>query len=194
MITVEVCTELRQDDAAELAAMIEHAAAYDEEAGFSSVDLYADVDDNTELFHVISRLTPGLHGSAETPIAAYLRLAVDRAGGAVAQILVRPEYRSLGIATLTLELLSERDGDGWAGTGAVSISCWAKGDHPAAERMSRRFGAEAEGATWMLVRGKEKLILDPADEAAVLTARHDGFVHEQTDVRYVWRVPVPADT
>jgi mycothiol synthase len=108
----------------------------------------------------------------------------------VAQLLVRPEHRSLGIATLTLEMLAERPGDGWAGTGAVSISCWAKGDHPAAERMSRRFGAEVEGATWVLLRGGERLVLDPADEAAVLTARHDGFVHEQTDVRYIWRVRV----
>jgi mycothiol synthase len=194
MITVEVSTELREDDAAELAAMIVRAAAYDEEAGFSTVDLHAVPDDNTEVFHVISRLTPGMHGSIETPIAAYLRLAVDRAGGAVAQLLVRPEHRSLGIATLTLELLAEREGDGWAGMGVVSVSCWAKGDHPAAERMSRRFGAEVEGATWLLLRGQERLVVDPADETAVLTARHDGFVHEQTDVRYVWRVPVPADT
>jgi mycothiol synthase len=194
MITVDVREELSEAEVAEVAALIAEAAAFDEEAGFSTVDLTADQDGNTEVFHVLSRLTPGLHGSVDTPVAAYLRLAVDRAGGAVAQMIVRPDFRSLGIATLTLETLSAREGDGWAGTGAVSITCWAKGDHPAAERMSRRFGAEAEGATWLLLRGQERLMLDPADEAAVLTARHEGFVHEQTDVRYVWRVPVPADT
>jgi mycothiol synthase len=194
MITVEVRDELSDEESVELVAMISEAAAYDEEAGFSSVDLRSDLDGNTEVFHVLTRLTPGLHGSTDTPLAAYLRLSVDRAGGAVAQMVVRPEYRSLGIATLTLETLSALEGTGWAGTGAVSISCWARGDHPAAERMSGRFGAEIEGATWTLLRGAEMVIVDPADEAAVLTARRDGFVHEQTDVRYVWRVPAPAVT
>lgn len=194
MITVEVRTELREDDAAEVAAMVAEAAAYDEEAGFSTVEPGLDPDTHTEIFHVLSRLTPGLHGSSETPLAAYLRLAVDRAGGAAAQMVVRPPYRSLGIATLTLETLGELAGEGWAGTGAVSITCWANGDHPAAERMSRRFGADIEAATWKLLRGAETLVVDAADESAVLRARHEGFVHEQTDVRYVWRVPVPAVT
>lgn len=194
MITIADRNELDADETAELLAMISESATYDEEAGFSTVDLQADADTNTEVFQFLARLTPGLHGSTETPLAAYFRLSVDRAGGAVAQMLVRPDYRSLGVATLLIETLSERPGEGWAGTGAVSISCWAHGDHPAAERMSRRFGAEIEGATWMLLRGQEQLLVDPADEGAVLRARHDGFVHEQTDVRYVWRVPVPAVT
>jgi hypothetical protein len=34
--------------------------------------------------------------------------------------------------------------------------------------------------------------VDPLDEAAVLAARRDWFVHEHTDVCYVWRVPVPS--
>lgn len=194
MITVEVRDALADEEAAEVAALIAEAAAYDEEAGFSTVDLRSDSDGHTEVFGVLTRLTPGMHGRTDTPLVAYLRLAVDRAGGAVAQMVVRPEFRSLGIATLTLETLSTREGAGWAGTGAVSISCWARGDHPAADRMSRRFGAEAAGATWTLFRGTEKLVIDAADEGAVLRARHDGFVHEQTDVRYVWRVPVPVAT
>lgn len=192
MITVEVRSELSDAESAELAALIDEAAVYDEEAGFSTVDRETDDCANTEVFQVLARLTPGLHGSTETPLAAYFRLAVDRAGGAVAQLVVRPPYRSLGVATLMIETLSELEGEGWAGTGAVSISCWAKGNHPAAERMSRRFGAEVEGETWTLLRGEEKLIVDPADEGTVLRARHDGFVHEQTDVRYLWRVPVPV--
>ncbi|WP_019875196.1 hypothetical protein [Sporichthya polymorpha] len=189
MITVEVRDELSEEESAELSALISSSAVYDEEAGFSTVDLQADLDDNHEVFQVLARSTPGFHGSEETPLVAYFRLAVDRAGGAVAQMLVKPEFRSLGIATLMVETLSERPGEGFAGTGAVSISCWARGNHPAADRMSRRFGAEVEGATWTLYRGSEKLIVDPEDEGAVLRARHDGFVHDQTDVRYVWRVP-----
>lgn len=190
MITVEVRDELGDEESAELEAMIGEAAAYDEEAGFPSVDLRSESDGHTEVFRVLTRLTPGLHGRTDTPLVAYLRLAVDRAGGAVAQMVVHPDFRSLGIATLTLETLSAREGTGWAGTGAVSISCWARGDHPAADRMSRRFGAEVAGATWTLFRGAEKLVIDAADQGAVLRARHEGFVHEQTDVRYVWRVPV----
>ncbi|GAA0606112.1 hypothetical protein GCM10009547_05080 [Sporichthya brevicatena] len=189
MITVEVRDELSEEESAELSALISSSAVYDEEAGFSTVDLQADLDDNHEVFQVLARSTPGFHGSEETPLVAYFRLSVDRAGGAVAQMLVKPEFRSLGIATLMIETLADRPGDGFAGTGAVSISCWARGNHPAAERMSRRFGAEVEGATWILYRGSEQLTVDPADEGAVLRARHDGFVHDQTDVRYVWRVP-----
>src|SRR5262249_6357447 len=96
------------------------------------------------------------------------------------------------------EMLSEREGDGWAGTGAVSISCWAQGSHPAADRMARRIGAEVGSTRWKLMRGdsgnEEVLYVDPDDERAVLAARRDGFVHEHTDVCYVWRVPVDAAT
>jgi mycothiol synthase len=194
VITVAFRVELSANERAELEAMIADAAAYDEEAGFSSAAPASSADANREVFQAVARLNPGLHGSPESPLVAFLRLDVDRAGGADAQLLVHREYRSLGIATLMLELLSEREGDGWAGTGAVSISGWARGSHPAAERMARRLGADVEGSTLKLMRGDEVRLVDADDEAAVLTARHEGFVHEHTDVRYVWRVPVPASS
>ena len=192
MITVDVRDELGDDERAELEALIAEAAAYDEEAGFSTVELAPAGDGNNVVFQAVARLNPGMHGSPDSPLVGFLRLDVDRAGGAVAQLLVRPDYRSLGIGTLMLELLSEREGDGWAGTGAVSISGWARGSHPAAERMARRLGAELTASSWKLQRGDEVLYVDADDEPAVLTARRDGFVHEHTDVRYTWRITVPT--
>jgi mycothiol synthase len=192
VITVGFRDEIGPEERAELEAMVADAASYDQEAGFSTVSLDVEPDGNSEVFEAVARLTPGMHGSPDTPLVAYLRLDVDRAGGAVAQLLVRREYRSLGVATLMLELLSEREGDGWAGTGAVTVSGWARGSHPAADHMARRLGAEVERSVWKLMRGEDVLYVDPADEAAVLTARAEGFVHEHSDLCYLWRVPVPA--
>ncbi|HUR72925.1 MAG TPA: hypothetical protein VMZ00_01540 [Sporichthya sp.] len=194
MITVDFRTELDADERAELEAMIAEAASYDSEAGFSSVEFASGPDGKHELFQAVARLNPGMHGSPDSPLVAFLRLDVDRAGGALAQMLVRRDYRSLGIGTLMLELLSEREGAGWAGTGAVSISGWARGNHPAADRMARRLGAEVDRTVWKLIRGEgadvEFRYVDADDEAATLLARQEGFVHEQTDVRYRWRLPV----
>ena len=196
MITVEIRDQLGAEERAELEMLIAEAAAYDEEAGFSTAALELEADGNVEVFRAVARLNPGMHGSPESPVVAYLRLDVDRAGGAGAQLLVRRGYRSLGIATLMLELLSGREGPGWAGTGAVSISGWARGNHPAADRMASRLGAEVQRSLWKLVRGDgpdaEIRYVDASDESAVLAARRDGFVHEHTDVCYVWRAPVQA--
>ncbi len=195
MITVDFRDELGAQERAELEALIAEAAAYDEEAGFSTVEPAGEPTGNVEVFQAVARLNAGMHGSSETPLVAFLRLDVDRAGGGVAQLLVRRGYRSLGIATLMLELLSEREGQGWAGTGAVSISGWARGNHPAADRMANRLGAEVERSTFKLVRGDgpdpQVRYVDAAEEAAVLAARADGFVHEHTDICYVWRAAVP---
>jgi mycothiol synthase len=192
MITVEFRDELEPAEAAELAAMIAEAAAYDEEAGFSTASPnVGDSDAEVEVFQMVARLTPGMHGSADTPLVAFLRLDVDRSGAAIAQMIVRRGYRSLGIGTLMVERLAERAGPGFAGTGAISVTTWAHGSHPAADRMARRFGAAESRIRWRLLRGAEVRYVDPEDEAAVLAARRDGFVHEHTDVCYVWRVPVP---
>lgn len=194
MITVDFRDELGADERAELEALIAEAASYDSEAGFSSVELPTEraiSEANHEVFQAVARLNPGMHGSPATPAVAYLRLDVDRAGGAAAQLLVHRSYRSLGIGTLMLELLSEREGAGWAGTGAVSISGWARGNHPAADRMARRLGAEVESSMFKLMRGDEVRLVEAADEASVRAARSEGFVHEHTDVCYVWRLQVP---
>ncbi|MGQ0629698.1 MAG: hypothetical protein ACT4P1_01550 [Sporichthyaceae bacterium] len=188
MITVGWHDELDGESLAELTAMVAEAAAYDDEAGFSTAETVQSGGPNLVLRQALARLTPGRHGSAATPLVGYLRLEVDRAGGAHATLLVRPGFRSLGIATLMLETLAGTDGPGWGGTGAFSIGCWARGNHPAAERMAARFGAEPETVTFHLQRGHEVRDVDAADEVAVLAARADGFVHEHNDIRYVLRV------
>lgn len=195
MITVAFRDALGPQERAELEAMIAEAASYDAEAGFSTVEVATGsvpTVANSEVFQAVARLNPGMHGSPDSPLVAFLRLDVDRAGGATAQLLVRRGYRSLGIGTLILELLAEREGAGWAGTGAVSISCWAHGSHPAAERMARRIDAEVANSRWKLMRGDEVRYVDAEDEPAVLAARRAGFVHEHTDVCYTWRVKVPT--
>jgi mycothiol synthase len=194
MITVEFRNELSADEAEELAVMIARAAQYDEEAGFSTASPSdgSDDDDEVAVFQVIARLTPGLQGSPETPLVAFLRLDVDRAGGAIAQMIVDRDYRSLGIGTLLLERLSEFDGPGFAGTGVLEVTTWAHGSHPAADRMARRFGAAESRSRWKLMRSEEIRYVDPDDESAVLAARRDGFLHEHTDVCYSWPVPVPS--
>jgi len=191
LITVEVRDSLGADEAAELVAMFAEAADYDAEAGFSTAALAEPdaAEENLIVVQAIARLNPGLHGSTATPIVAFLRLDIDRAGGAEAQLLVHREYRSLGVGTLVVELLAQRPGPGFAGTGAVRIACWARGAHPAAERMAQRLGAEVERSRWLLLRGPESIYVDPEDSAAVRAARRDGYVHEHTDVCYVWRVP-----
>jgi len=194
MITVESRDELGAAEAAELAAMIADAADYDAGAGFSTASPSEAADDDGEvsIFQMLARLTPGLHGSLDTPLVAFLRLDVDRAGAAIAQLLVHRDYRSLGVGTLMLERLGEREGPGFAGTGALDITIWAHGNHPAADRMARRFGAAEGRCRWKLTRGAELRYVEPDDEAAVLAARRDGFVHEHTDVCYVWRIPVAS--
>jgi mycothiol synthase len=125
-------------------------------------------------------------------LVAFLRLDVDRAGGAIAQMIVDRDYRSLGIGTLLVERLAEFAGPGFAGTGALEVTAWAHGGHPAADRMARRFGAAEGRSRWKLMRGEEIRYVDPDDESAVLAARRDGFLHEHTDVCYSWQIPVPS--
>jgi mycothiol synthase len=194
MITVEFRDEFSPEEAEELAAMIADAMAHDEEAGFSTATPNSDADDDGEIavFQMVARLNPGMHGSPDSPLVAFLRLDVDRDGAAIAQMLVRRGYRSLGIGTLLVEQLCELDGPGFAGTGAKRITSWAHGSHPAADRMARRFGAEEGRSRWKLMRGEEVRYVAPEDKPAVLAARRDGFVHEHTDVCYVWPVPVPS--
>jgi mycothiol synthase len=50
--------------------------------------------------------------------------------------------------------LDVRADGGWAGTGAPALRIWARGDHPAAQRMARRFacaGVRTERRQWQLL-------------------------------------------
>ena len=70
--------------------------------------------------------------------------------------MVRPRFRSRGISTLLLETigLDLRAEGGWAGTGVSALRIWARGDHPAAQRMARRFerfGVRPARRQWQLL-------------------------------------------
>jgi len=90
-------------------------------------------------------------------VAAYLRVEPDPGGGpATVRYVVRPELRSRGISTLLVEKIGLELGapGGWAGTGASGLRVWARGDHPAAQRMARRFecaGVRTARREWQLL-------------------------------------------
>lgn len=158
MITHAWRTALTDDESAEVRALVAEAAEYDDEAGFSRVvPAGGDTGQAGEGVHqllVYAQPQESHDPDAQRwPLAAYLRLDVVDAVGAV-QFVVRPEFRSLGVATLTFEKLGTFPGGdtGWCGTGAHVIPAWAHGDHPAADRMARRFGAEAVHRMWQLVK------------------------------------------
>lgn len=141
----------------ELREMLAEAAAEDAEAGFPAVSLDQPYRDDAA--HLVVRLLPdGRPGhDASAPVAAYLRVEPDPDGGtATARYVVRPRFRSRGISTLLLETigLDLRAEGGWAGTGVSALRIWARGDHPAAQRMARRFerfGVRPGRRQWQLL-------------------------------------------
>ena len=141
----------------ELREMLAEAAAEDAEAGFPAVSLDQPYRDDAA--HLVVRLLPdGRPGhDASAPVAAYLRVEPDPDGGtAIARYVVRPRFRSRGISTLLLETigLDLRAEGGWAGTGVSALRIWARGDHPAAQRMARRFerfGVRPGRRQWQLL-------------------------------------------
>jgi mycothiol synthase len=160
VITYAWRTELEPGEADEVDALIDEAAAYDEEAEFSTV-IRVDSDPAAgSSSQLVVRMRPfdadeDDENSAQWPLVAYLRVDVsseDRLG--MVQLVVKPEHRSLGVATLLFEKLGlptwERHD--WASTGATALQSWAHGDHPAAERMAMRFGAARVHEMWKLVR------------------------------------------
>jgi len=143
----------------ELREMLAEAAAADAEAGFPRVSL--DQRYGADASHLVVRLLPderaGRDVPAASPLAAYLRVEPDPGGGpATARYVVRPAFRSRGISTLLLERLGLdlRAPGGWAGTGVSAVRIWARGDHPAAERIARhfqQFGVQTARRQWQLL-------------------------------------------
>jgi mycothiol synthase len=143
----------------ELREMLAEAADADAEAGFPRVSL--DQPYLADASHLVVRLLPderaGRDAPAASPLAAYLRVEPDPDGGpATARYVVRPAFRSRGISTLLLERLGLdlRAPGGWAGTGVPAVRIWARGDHPAAERIAdrfERFGVQTARKQWQLL-------------------------------------------
>ncbi|MEV5835921.1 GNAT family N-acetyltransferase [Nocardia sp. NPDC052112] len=145
---------------AEALALVREAARYDEEAGFSVVEPW-DVEAVTregeeQVWHLPVKARRDLSIREDAPVlmVAYLHLSVDPHGQGTVKLVVHPDYRSRGIATLLVEELGLdiSPPGGWCGTGATSLRSWAYGSHPASERLTRRFGIKPVARLWTLLR------------------------------------------
>lgn len=171
MITYEWRAELTDAEASEVRDLVAEAAAYDDEAGFSRVRPVGseggEPPAGSTAYQLVVRYRPvEAEEDATWPLAAYLRVDVDADGVGSTQFVVHPRFRSLGVGTLTFEKLGlpPAADDGWWGTGATVLQAWAYGDHPAADRMARRFGAGRVSRMWKLVKPLRRA--DPDSGAA----------------------------
>jgi mycothiol synthase len=158
MITFAWRTAFDPDEERELRDMLAEAAEVDAEAGFPQVSL--DQPRGTGASHLLVWLLadgrPGSQAASEPALAAYLRIEPEPDGGpATVRYVVRPAFRSRGISTLLAERLGlDLNAGDWPATGVSALRVWALGDHPAAQRMARRFagaGVRASRRRWQLL-------------------------------------------
>lgn len=164
MIKYEWRNELSRSEADELAGLLARASAYDAEAGYNTVD-FADVAgslaDGSPARHLVIWMLPHATAMDEPTapecIAGLLRLVGASSGSAEATAVIDPGLRSIGIMTLLLEQvgLDTTSADGWLGTGAHTVTAWARGNHPASGRLSNRFLIPRTRRVWQLIRGIE---------------------------------------
>ncbi len=184
MIKYEWRTELDSKEAAELADMLARAAAYDAEPEYSTID-FADVAAAMErrephIRHLLIWMLPHATAMAapDEPerIAALLRLEIAEDATARAFLVVDPTLRSIGVTTLFVEHvgLDTAGPDGWLGTGARTISAWARGNHPATGRLSNRFLIPRTRRIWKLIRACDSVrnvaaapVLEQLDRSAI---------------------------
>lgn len=185
------------DVAAELREMLADAAEADAEAGFPRLSLDDDTEPGTT--QLLVWLLPDERSGRTAPLvpslAGYLRVeplhGADAGIGEVSYV-VRPEYRSRGVTTLLVEKIGLELGtdDGWCGTGARSLRVWARGNHPAALRMSlrfRRYGITTALRRWQLVlplrAGRE---IDPGAQPGGPEVREAASNAERTAAARLW--------
>jgi len=160
VIKYEWRNHLSPDESAELADMLSRAAKYDAEPEYNTID-YADVAVSLgqgDSRHLLIWMLPqsvaltGRHKGER--IAGLLRLVFTSTEAAEATVVIDPELRSIGIVTQLLEHLGvdATAADGWAGTGAHTVTGWARGNHPATGRISDRFLIPRTDRTWKLIR------------------------------------------
>jgi mycothiol synthase len=148
MITYSWRAGFEAGEEREVSEMLAAAAEADAGAGFPAISLAQSYPDGAR--HLVVRLLPdGRPGhEASSPVAAYLRVEPDPDGGpATVRYVVRPEFRSRGISTLLVETIG-------LDLEASGLRVWARGDHPAAQRMARRFecfGVRAARREWQLL-------------------------------------------
>lgn len=162
MIKYEWRTDLSLHEADELADLLDRAARYDAEAEHNGIESRAVeqalAESADSVRHLIIWMLP--HAVAldrpdePTRIAALVRLEFTGATHADVTAVVDPELRSIGIITSLLEQAGATpdQADGWLGSGAHVLSAWARGNHPAAGRLSRRFLIPPSRRMWKLIR------------------------------------------
>jgi mycothiol synthase len=160
VIKYEWRNHLSPDESVELADMLARAAEYDAEPEYNTID-YADVattlgqgDARHLLIWMLPRSVALDRRDESERIAGLLRLVFTSAQVAEATVVIDPELRSIGIVTQLLEHLGvdATGSDGWAGTGAHTVTGWARGNHPAAGRISDRLLIPRTDRTWKLIR------------------------------------------
>ena len=209
MITYSWRTGFDAGEEREVGEMLAEAASADAEAGFPAVSLSEAYPADAR--HLVVRLLPDVRPGHEgsSPVAAYLRVEPDPSGGlATVRYVVRPQFRSRGISTLLVEQMG-------LDLGTPGLRVWARGDHPAAQRMARRFeclGVRAARKEWQLLAPRDaelppeiagavwydprehglRIAVDAEDHALARTCRLLGFRHDRTDIEYTVG-PVPAE-
>lgn len=176
MIKYEWRTEVDPAETDELTELLGRAAEYDGEAEYTGIAAEQVIQSMTEgdkrFRHLIIWMLPYATalGEPDHPerIAGLLRMHVHADGTAQAALVIDPRLRSIGIATLLLERtgLELSGSEGWLGTGAREVSAWARGNHPAAGRLSNRFLIPSTRRVWKLIRAAAKD--QSADAAPVL--------------------------
>jgi hypothetical protein len=169
-----------------LAEVLDRAAQYDAEPEYSAV-AFVDVR------HAMAQPDPGVRhlviwmlpcatalGEPDHPerIVGLLRLATVGNRAAEAVIVIDPPVRSIGITTLLIEQigLDTTGGTGWLDTGTHAVSGWARGNHPAAGRLSDRFLIPRTRRMWKLIRPAKSIRGDAG--APVLEALATGVLDD----------------
>lgn len=154
MITYEWRKELTSDEADEIRDLVADSASYDSEAEFSQVEPVGRSRDS--VWKILVRIHPPERNGGKNvrwPLAAYMQI-ITSGPVATVELVVRPQYRSLGVSTLLLERLGLQmpQPQGWLGTGATELQVWAHGAHPAADRMANRFTARRARVLWQVMK------------------------------------------
>jgi mycothiol synthase len=162
MIQHQILGALGGDDLRDALGLAQTAWDYDEQAGFTRITAAMARQtsrDGRVVRHVIARGAlddPGWSGTGGELIA-YVHLAAEGTQGS-ARLVVHPGFRSRGVATMLTETVGLATSDpatggrGWLDSGATSVTAWAWGHHPAAQRLARRFGLTELARTWQLQR------------------------------------------
>lgn len=163
MIKYEWRSGLDPAEAAELAALLDRAADHDAEAEHNGID-FAEVAQtltSESVRHLVIWMLP--HATAldrpDEPerIAGLVRVVGGTDGVGEVTAVIDPELRSIGIMTLLLEQTGVDT--------SQTLRAWARGNHPAAGRISKRFLIPADQRVWKLIRPVGRTDVAPATVA-----------------------------